>query len=271
MKIFRKYLPLYIAALFFTLSFSSCEEDITVGNLAVDMKYKDKKQTAVTGISARVGEFQFSKSSLPLTFEIVSVVEENGGSTAEIFESIKVAIYTDAVSQLESDEIKASKQDTVMLPAVEVETHTGDFIIHSGNNIQEGTYVFDMKVTNVSGEVILSEAFVLEILPYTVFWFNNFGGTPTIERISDSPNQILFKAYDVANNNTEITADKYDFMTDRESGFEGIFAGDTDQGELWDVQFPVWPASTKVNINGKTANMNFALGVPGNYVIKLYK
>lgn len=270
MKDIKKHLQL-LFALALVLGFSwSCEEDVTVGNLAVDMKYKDQKQTVVTGLSSRVGEFQFSKSSLPLTFEIIGVVEKDGGSIAEITEEVKVPIYTQAVTLVESEDIKASKRDTVLLPAVQVEEHTGDFIIHGGNNIKEGIYTFDLKITNVSGDVDLTEAFILEVLPFTVFEFNNFGGTPTIERVGDSPHQIIFKAYDVAAD-TVIMADEFHLMTSREDGFVGVFAGDTEQGEEWDVQFPVLPASTTVTFEGKVARINFALGVPGKYVIKLYK
>lgn len=270
MKNIKKHLHLLIALALVLGFFWSCEEDVTIGNLAVDMKYKDQKQTVVTGLSARVGEFQFSKSSLPLTFEIIGMSEKNGGSIAELTEQIKVPIYTQGVTQVESEEIRASKRDTVMLPAVEVEKNTGDFIIHGGNHIKEGSYSFDLKITNISGEAILNEGFILEVLPHAIFSSSNFGGSPTIEKVADSPNQIVFKAFDVAAD-TVITADKFHFMTSREDGFVGVFAGDTSEGEVWNVQFPLLPSNTIVSFAEKEARINFALGVQGKYVIKLYK
>ena len=253
------------------VGFSSCEEDITVGNLAVDMKYTDQKQSVVTGIAERVGEFQFSKSSLPLTFEIINVVELNGGSTAEVFEELKVAVYSDAITNIESDEFKESKLDTVILPAVEIEKHTGQFIVHAGNNLKNGSYLFDVKITNVSGELILKEAIILEVLPHNVFDFENFGGTPEIERVGDTPHQILFKIHDLANDGALIPGNKIHCLTSRETGFKGIFAGDSDEGERWDVEFPLLKTSSVINMDGRNATLEFALGVPGNYVITLYK
>lgn len=248
----------------------SCDQDIQVGNLAVDMKYKDQKQSVVTGLDARVGEFVFSKSSLPLTFEIEGVFEEDGASTAELSEIIKVPIFTEAVSSDDSEEMRVQKRDTVLLPAVEIEKHTGVFVVHGGNNIKEGKYHFNVKVTNVSGNVVLNDVFILEVLPHYLFSFSNFGGTPTIVRVADTPHQIVFKAYN-AQTNEAIPAENFHFMDGRENGFKGIFAGDTSEGELWNVAFPVKPADTQLDIEGQRMYMDFALGIPGKYEIKLYK
>lgn len=270
MKVKEIFIIIFIVSGFVFGVLSSCNEDIQIGNLAVDMKYKDTKQFVITGLDARVGEFVFSKSSLPLTFEIENVTEANGGSTKELFEEIKVVIYTNASSPTDSEEMKKEKRDTVLLPALEIEKHTGIFVLHEGNKIKEGTYSFDVKITNVSGEVMLSDALVLEVLPYKIFSFREFGGAPTIEHVADSPNQIVFKAFDLEND-TIIPAENFNFMEDRSSGFEGVFAGDTPEGEIWNIEFPLKQTETRVVINGKSMYLNFALGVPGKYVINMYK
>ena len=247
-----------------------CEESETEGTLSVDIKYKDKKQTIVTGLGNALGEFLTSKSSLPIRFEIENVVSENGTNTETLFELVKAPIIIQALNGDETPTALKLKSDTVMMPSVSIEEFTGKLIVREGNNLLADKYHFDVRVTNVSGSLVLEDALILEVKDFDVLDFNNFiTGVPVIERLGDTPHQILFTAF---NENAEIIpAESIDFIGERDAGFRGIFVDDTADGELWNVNFPVKPASTYVYLNDEQRFINFALGKPGNYKITFYK
>ena len=255
---------------FCSLGIWSCQEADTEGTLSVDIKYLDKKQTIVTGLGDELGEFLTSKSSLPIRFEIVNVVSENGNSTEALFEEVKVPIIKQELNGNESAEALALKTDTVLLPAVSIEEFTGRLKVRERNNLISDKYHFDIKVSNVSGSTILEDALILEVKDFDIISFSEFeSGVPVIERVADTPNQILFTAFDETG--APIPAESIDFVTDRASGFKGIFVDDTPEGELHNVSFPVLPASTTVTLSGDNRFINFALGKPGSYKITFYK
>lgn len=261
---------LYTLIAFCTIGILGCEESDTQGTLSVDIKYKDKKQTIVTSLGDELGEFLTSKSSLPIKFEIESVTSENGSSTDALFELIEVPIYTQTITGNESEEALALKTKIANLPAVSVGEFTGKLIIREGNNIAADKYHFNIKVTNVSGSAILDDALILEVKDFDIIGFSDFQtGVPVIERVGDSPNQILFTALD--ENGVVIPATAIDFVAERAKGFKGIFVDDTAEGELWNVDFPVRPADTYVYLNEDERYINFALGKPGSYKVTFYK
>lgn len=249
---------------------SGCEESETQGTLSVDIKYKDKKQTIVTSLGDELGEFLTSKSSLPIRFEIAGVTAENGSSTEALFEEVQVPTFTQAINGNESSEALALKTTLVDKPAVSIGEFTGEIIVREGNNIPADLYHLDIKVTNVSGSAIIEDALILEVKDFDIIGFSDFqSGVPVIERVGDSPNQILFTAFD--ENNVVIPSTAIDFVGERAKGFKGIFVDDTADGELWEVDFPVRPADTFVFLNEDERFINFALGKPGNYKITFYK
>ncbi len=264
-----KKIDIIIVALF-AICIISCEQSGTEGTLSVDIKYKDKKQTIVTGLGDKLGDFLTSKSSLPIKFEIDNVVSENGTPTDALFEMIKTPVVIHKLNGNETPAALALKTDTVMLPAVSIEEFTGKLLVLEGNHLISDTYHFDVKVTNVSGSMVLEDALILEVKDFNVLDFSDFQtGAPVIERVGETPHQILFKAYN--EDMQEIPSDSIDFIGERASGFRGIFVDDTPEGELWNVDFPVRPASTYVYLNGDQRFVNFALGKPGNYKITFYK
>ena len=100
---------------------------------------------------------------------------------------------------------------------------------------------------------------------------------PIIERVGDTPYQIVFEGY---LDDEKLHGDRIDFTKNRSSGFKGTFVNDTPEGEIWNVNFPVDYSNTyctwKVIDSLGTAsyvseNFDFVLGRPGSYVIKLYK
>ena len=261
---------LYTLIAFCTIGIWGCEESDTQGTLSVDIKYEDKKQTIVTSLGDEMGVFLTSKSSLPIKFEIESVTAENGSSTDALFELIEVPIYIQKITGEESAEALALKTKIANLPAVSVGEFTGKLIVREGNNIAADNYHFNIKVTNVSGSAILDDALILEVKDFDIIGFSGFqSGVPVIERVGDSPNQIVFTAYD--ENAEVIPADAIDFVTDRADGFKGIFVDDLAEGEVWKVDFPVRPSNTSVSLNGETRSINFALGKPGSYKVTFYK
>ncbi|MEQ9289070.1 MAG: DUF5007 domain-containing protein [Cyclobacteriaceae bacterium] len=260
----------YTLLAFCTLGIWGCEDSVTEGTLSVDIKYKDKKQTIVTSLGDELGEFLTSKSSLPIKFEIAGVAAENGSSTEPLFAMIEVPIFTQEVTGNETSEALALKTKRVSMPAVSIGEYTGKLIVREGNSIAADKYHFDIKVTNVSGSAILDDALILEVKDFDIIGFSDFqSGVPVIERIADSPNQILFTAYD--EDAAVIPAESIDFVARRDRGFKGIFVDDTNNGELWQVDFPVRPADTYVYLNEDERYINFALGKPGSYKITFYK
>ncbi len=246
-----------------------CDQSDTEGTLSVDIKYKDKKQTIVTGLGDELGEFLPSKSSLPIRFEIVGVRAENGSSTAALEEMVEVPVYSSEITGNETPEALALKTNIVLLPAVSISEYTGELVVREGNAILADKYHFDIKVTNVSGSAILEDALILEVKDFDVLSFSDFqGGAPVIEKVADSPNQILFTAFEEG---VQIPSDSIDFVAERARGFKGIFVDDTAEGELWKVDFPVRPADTYVYLHGDQRYINFALGRPGSYKITFYK
>jgi hypothetical protein len=111
-------------------------------------------------------------------------------------------------------------------------------------------------------------------------WSQGMAKQPEIERVGDGPNQIRFVAY---LNGQPLPGYYIDFSLDLGAGFKGTFVDDTDDGEIWNVHFPVkesdtyatWKIVTEVGgveqVSYESYNFNFVIGLPGSYVVRLYK
>ena len=165
-----------------------------------------------------------------------------------------------------------------MTPAVSINRFTGQVEILEGNRIPAGEYHFDIKVANKSGEKVLKDALVIEFKEVEVkSWSSGMLKQPEIERICDTPNQIRFIGH---LNNIPLAGDQIDFTKERSAGFKGTFVNDASDGEIWQVKFPVKESDTycswKITSNTgvvsyQSENFNFVIGLPGNYVVRLYK
>lgn len=261
-----------------TLLFAACTKVPSEGSIAPDISYKNRKQYAISGLKQSIGNFQASTSTLPLNFEVAHVWELNGKQTEALNEDIPVVRYKQPIVGNESPAELLLKTDTVMTPAISINPFTGQVEILEGNKIPAGEYHFDIKVANKSGARILKDALVIEFKEVEVkTWSAGMLKQPEIERIGDSPNQIRFVGY---LNNMPLSGDQIDFTKDRSAGFKGTFVSDGIDGETWRVNFPLKESNTycswKVtNANGEISylseNFNFVIGLPGNYVIRLYK
>lgn len=269
---------LYLAAL---LLFSSCTEVPSLGSIAPDIRYKNRKQYAVSGLEQNIGEFLGSSSTLPLNFRIVDLRETNGGDVTALKQEIPVIVYKAPIIGNETPAELSLKTDTLMKPAVSLNAFNGKVEILEGNNIPAGEYRFDIAVSNTSGETILKDAIIIEFKEFELkSWSSGMKKAPEITRVGDKPNQILFVGH---LDGKSLSGDRIDFTTNRATGFKGTFINDKPEGEIWSVNFPVKPANTYCSwqmindLNGVqttsyvTENLNFVLGRPGSYVIKLYK
>lgn len=259
----------------------SCVEVPAPGSIAADIGYKNTKQYTLSGMSGSIGTFEASSSTLPLAFEIVGVREANGQDVSALKELISVVQYKEPVDGNESAEELKMKTDTVQLPALSINEYTGQIETQEGNKIPPGEYHFDIKVSNSSGSFLLKDALVIVFQGQQVVSYSSgMAKAPEIERVADSPNQILFVGY---LDGVALPGDRIDFTVNRSRGFKGTFVNDTEAGEVWNVKFPVNSSDTyctwKVveNIDGvekvsyKSENFNFVLGLSGSYVIRLYK
>ncbi|PWJ57052.1 uncharacterized protein DUF5007 [Dyadobacter jejuensis] len=265
----------------FAALLSGCEEIPAEGSLAPDIGYKNRKQYAVSGLTQNIGEFLTSSSTLPLKFEIVNITETNGQDISALNEQLPVVRYKEALVGNESAAELALKSEIVQQPAISINPNTGTIELLEGNRIPSGEYRFDVQVSNTSGSKVLKDAIIIEFVEYQVSsWSTGMKSTPQIERVADSPNQILFVGY---LDGEQLPGNRIDFTEERNLGFKGTFVDDNEQGELWNVNFPVKNANTycswKVitDNNGKeevsyvSENFDFVLGIPGSYVIRLYK
>ncbi|WP_345210771.1 DUF5007 domain-containing protein [Mucilaginibacter gynuensis] len=280
MKRNRKISLFLITALFAcgTLLMSACTKIPQEGSLAPDISYKNRKQYAISGLQQNIGNFQVSTSTLPLNFEIVEVRELNGLKTTALNENIPVVRYKEPIVGNETPAELLLKTDTVMTPAVSINQHTGQLEILEGNRIPAGEYHFDIRVANQSGGRVLKDALVIEFKEFEVkTWSAGMAKQPEIERVGDTPNQIKFVGY---LNGTPLGGDQIDFTKDRAMGFKGTFVNDANDGEIWNVNFPVKEADTyctwKITsstgvVSYVSENFNFVIGLPGSYVIRLYK
>jgi hypothetical protein len=272
---------LLLVFVFGQILISSCTKIPNEGSIAPDVSYKDRKQYAISGLKQDIGTFKFSTSSLPLNFEIVSISESSNKDMSALTQKVHVVQYKEPIVGNETPSELLLKTDTVLVSAVSINQHTGQLEVLEGNNIPAGEYHFDIKVTNQSGSKILKDALVVEFKEFEVkTWSSGMKKQPEIERVADSPNQIRFVGY---LNNTPLTGDQIDFTKSRVTGFKGTFVDDTNQGEIWNVKFPVkesdtfcsWKIVKTVNgaeeISYANENFNFVLGRPGSYIIKLYK
>lgn len=259
---------------------SGCEKDIKVGTLSVDMKYFDKKQETTVGYSGTFGNFYFSKSSLPIGFEVERVWEEDGGSIAELSELIKISVYDQAVVTGDSELAEAMKKDTVEVAAVEIDKFTGKLIVHENNNVLPGTYHFDIRLTNVSGTELLEDALILKMNAYTMNSFSTYlGGSPEITFLGDSPNQLVFKMYQY-NSETQLfdkisTVDHLYIKREAFRNNSSYINDDTEEGgEIWDVKYPLTFDGDIYNIvDGEYVQegwLDMDLGQSGNYEIKIF-
>ncbi|WP_025764194.1 DUF5007 domain-containing protein [Dyadobacter tibetensis] len=267
----------------FIVSLSGCEEIPGEGSLAPDIGYKNRKQYAVSGLTQNVGDFLTSSSTLPLHFEIVNITETNGQDISPLNEELEVIRYKEALVGNESVEELKLKSEIVRQPAITINPNTGTLELLEGNKIPAGEYRFDVQVSNTSGSRIIKDAIIIEFVEFEVTsWSSGMISPPQIERVADTPNQILFVGY---LDGKQLPGNRIDFTKDRSLGFKGTFVDDNEQGELWNVSFPVKNANTycswkiiadqdedgKEEISYVSENFNFVLGVPGSYVIRLYK
>lgn len=259
----------------------ACTKIPQEGSIAPDITYKNRKQYAVSGLQLNIGDFQSSTSTLPLKFEIVEIREPGGKPTTALNDEIAVISYKEAIVGNESAEELALKSDTVMVPALRINENTGVLEIQEGNKIPAGEYHFDIQVSNQSGSKVLTDALVVEFKETDILaWSSGMAKQPEIERVGDTPNQIRFVAY---LDGQPLSGEYIDFTKDRQAGFKGTFVNDTEEGEIWSVKFPVKEADTYatwkiVTDNGGTEevsyesyNFNFVIGLPGSYVVRLYK
>lgn len=265
---------------FFVL-LSGCVEIPGEGSLAPDIGYKNRKQYAISGLTQNIGDFLSSSSTLPLRFEIVNITATNGQDVAALKEKLPVVRYKQAIVGNESAEELKLKTEVVQQPAISINPNTGKIELLEGNKIPAGEYRFDIQVSNSSGQKVLEDAIVIEFVEFEVSsWSAGMKSPPKIERVANTPNQILFVGY---LDGKKLPGDRIDFTTNRNTGFKGTFVDDNDQGELWKVSFPVkqsktycsWKVITNVGgneqVNYVSENFDFVLGVPGSYVIRLYK
>ncbi|WP_188505153.1 DUF5007 domain-containing protein [Parapedobacter pyrenivorans] len=259
----------------------SCVDIPKEGSLAPDINYRNRKQQAIAGLAQSIGDFQVSTSTLPLYFEIVNITEANGNDVSALQQEIPVIRYTKPVVGDETAEELKLKSDTVRIPAVAINQHTGRLEIQEGNGIRAGEYHFDIQVSNSSGTRLLKDALVIEFAEYELkSWSGSMAKAPEIERVGDAPNQILFVGH---LDGMPLHGNRIDFTESRALGFKGTFVDDTQQGEIWNVGFPVKEATTycnwKITTNEsgvgastyENAEFNFVLGRPGSYIIRLYK
>ena len=277
-KIFRFLTAVFICA---TLLMGACTKIPQEGSIAPDINYKNRKQYAISGLQQNIGDFQASTSTLPMNFEIIGIRELKGQGVSALTDEVPVIRFNEAIVGDESQEELLLKSDTVMIPAVGINKNTGRLEIQEGNLIPAGEYHFDIQVSNQSGSKLLKDALVLEFKEFNVeSWSSGMAKQPEIERVADAPNQIRFVGY---LNDQPLPGDYIDFTKSRAAGFKGKFVNDTNEGEIWSVNFPVKESDTyctwkRVDIvNGveqvsyESFNFNFILGLPGSYVIRLYK
>ncbi|NGM64111.1 DUF5007 domain-containing protein [Sphingobacterium sp. SGR-19] len=264
-----------------TTLFLGCAEVPGLGSIAPDVRYKNRKQYAISGMEQNIGDFLPSTSSLPLNFEIVEIRESSGKDVSAFKEEIPVVYFKTPIVGGETEEELRLKSDTVSRPAVSLNPFTGKVEILEGNNIPAGEYHFDINVSNTSGTTLLKDAIIIEFREHEVIsWSSGMAKAPEIERIADAPNQILFVGH---LDGMPIPGNRIDFTTDRASGFKGSFVNDTPEGEIWKVNFPVKSAQTYCSwqilddadetgsFSYVTENLDFVLGRPGSYVIRLFK
>lgn len=271
----------FTAAFFMVFVVLSCVEIPDTGSIAPDIKYKNRKQFAISGMQQTIGQFETSSSTLPVKFKIVKITETENKEVSSLSEEIPVVRYTKLLVGGESPEELALITETELLPAVSVNEYTGQIEIQKGNNIPAGEYHFDIEVANTSGSRVMEDAIIIEFNEFEIAsWSRNMAQEPVIERIGDSPNHILFVGY---LNGEALPGNRIDFTKNRSEGFNGTFVDDTAEGEIWKVNFPVNYSNThctwkiientdEVEVTSYVSeNFNFVLGRPGNYVIKLYK
>lgn len=259
----------------------ACTKIPQEGSIAPDVIYKNRKQYAISGLQLNIGEFQPSTSTLPLKFEVMEIRETGGKPITNLSNEIPVIRYKEAITGNESAEELALKSDTVMVPAIRINENTGVLEIQEGNKIPAGEYHFDIQVSNQSGVKLLQDALVIEFKETDILaWSSGMAKIPEIERVADAPNQIRFVAH---LDGQPLSGEFIDFTKDRAAGFKGTFANDTEEGEIWSVKFPVkaadtyatWKIVTEVGgvetVTYESYNFNFVIGLPGSYVVKLYK
>ncbi|MBX2923904.1 MAG: DUF5007 domain-containing protein [Chitinophagaceae bacterium] len=277
-KIFWSLTAVFASA---TLLMGACTKIPQEGSIAPDINYKNRKQYAISGLQQNIGDFNASTSTLPLKFEIVDIRELKGSAISALTNELPVVRYNEAIIGNESPEELLLKSDTVMVPAVRINEYTGRLEIQEGNLIPAGEYHFDIQVSNQSGSRLLTDALVVEFKEFDVTaWSSGMAKQPEIERVGDTPHQIRFVGYA---DGQPLSGDYIDFTKDRSAGFKGTFVNDTEDGEIWSVKFPVKESDTyctwkTVNIvNGveevsyDSYNFKFVLGIPGSYVVRLYK
>lgn len=270
----------FVIIMVYTLS--SCVEIPQEGSIAPDVKYRNRKQIAISGTGQTIGDFEYSTSTLPMKFAIKKISETNNGDISSFSQEIPVVRYIAPIVGNETEKELRLKTDTVFLPALAINEHTGQIEIQEGNNIPVGEYHFDIEVSNTSGSMILQDAIIIEFKEYEVISYSRgMAQEPVIERVGDSPHQILFQGY---LNGQQLHGNMIDFTFNREFGFKGTFRNDTPEGEVWDVNYPVYPSNTYCTwkivskdedgtetVTYVSENFNFILGRMGNYVIKLFK
>jgi len=265
----------------YAMVLSGCVEIPGEGSLAPDIGYKNRKQYAVSGLTQNIGDFLSSSSTLPLRFEIVGITETSGKDISALKEQLSVIQYKETIVGNESAAELALKSESVKQPAISINQNTGKIELLEGNKIPAGEYRFDVQVSNTSGSRIIKDAIIIEFVEFeATTWSTGMKSAPKIERVAATPNQILFVGY---LDGVKLPGNRIDFTKNRNAGFKGTFVDDNDQGELWKVNFPVknsdtycsWKVITNTNgteqVSYVSENFNFVLGIPGSYVIRIYK
>jgi hypothetical protein len=271
----------FLAAIVLVVSVVGCQDDLKVGTLSVDMKYFDKRQKTTVGFSGKFGDFYFSKSSLPIEFYIENIYEENSGSIEELSEMVKISVYDQAVVNGDSRLALSMKSDTLDVKTVDIDKFTGKLIVHKNSKVLPGTYHFDIRIKNVSGEKVLEDAIVLQMAGFTMQSFSTeLGGKPDITYKGASPNQIVFKTYKY-NVETKVfdQISTVDHLYLKRAHFEGnnnsYIKDDTHEGgEVWQVEYPItfdgnfYDIEANGYVNKGSAIIDF--GQPGSYEVKVF-
>lgn len=258
-----------------------CVDVPNEGSIAPDINYKNRKQYAISGLEQSIGDFLTSSSTLPMHFEIVAITETNGKDISALKEELPVVRFKEPIVGGETPEELNLKTEIVDLPAVSINSNTGRIEVLEGNKIPAGEYRFDIQITNTSGSKILKDAIIIEFIEFEVTsWAAGMAKAPEIERVADTPHQIRFVGY---LDGEQVPGNEIDFTRERAAGFKGTFVNDTPDGEIWNVNFPVKNANTYCSwkvvsdvdsveqVSYVSENFNFVLGIPGSYVIRLYK
>ena len=108
----------FVIIMVYTLS--SCVEIPQEGSIAPDVKYRNRKQIAISGTGQTIGDFEYSTSTLPMKFAIKKISETNNGDISSFSQEIPVVRYIAPIVGNETEKELRLKTDTVFLPALAI-------------------------------------------------------------------------------------------------------------------------------------------------------